>query len=121
MKNTTHRHLAGLFLLALFCASRSEAEVVILGTRVIYPYQLAAWRLRGHLRSDRGDLWTRAANYHSRTPRHNARYRAQLMHKAWRWNQWLGRQFTTHRVDDVTTHRHGETGVADVPDSGDAA
>ena len=37
MKNTTHRHLAGLFLLALFCASRSEAEVVILGTRVIYP------------------------------------------------------------------------------------
>jgi len=86
-----------------------------------YPYQLAAWRLRGHLRSDRGDLWTRAANYHSRTPRHNARYRAQLMHKAWRWNQWLGRQFTTHMVDDVTAHRHGETGVADVPDSGDAA
>jgi len=87
----------------------------------LYPYQLAAWRLRGHLRSDRGDLWTRAANYHSRTPRHNARYRAQLMHKAWRWNQWLGRQFTTHMVDDVTAHRHGETGVADVPDSGDAA
>lgn len=33
-----------------------------------YSFDLAAWRLRQHLRSDKGDLWTRAANYHSRTP-----------------------------------------------------
>ena len=66
-----------------------------------YPYQLAAWRLRKHLQHDRGDVWTRAANYHSRTPRHNARYRHQLMRKAHQWSQWLGRQFNTHTVDGV--------------------
>jgi hypothetical protein len=38
-----------------------------------YPYQLAAWRLRGHLKNDQGDIWTRAANYHSRTPQYNER------------------------------------------------
>ena len=37
MKNTIRSHLAGLLLLAMLCAARSEAEVVILGTRVIYP------------------------------------------------------------------------------------
>ena len=36
MKNTIRSHLAGLLLLAMLCAARSEAEVVILGTRVIY-------------------------------------------------------------------------------------
>lgn len=65
----------------------------------LYPYHLAAWRLRGHLRHDRGDIWTRAANYHSRTPRHNARYREQLMRKASRWSRWLRRHFDTHAVD----------------------
>lgn len=86
-----------------------------------FPYRLAAWRLRGHLRNDRGDLWTRAANYHSRTPRHNARYRGQLMRKARRWSAWLGRQFTTHVVDDVPTHRPGAAGLSGAPGSGDAS
>jgi hypothetical protein len=67
----------------------------------IYPYQLAAWRLRGHLTKDEGDIWTRAANYHSRTPKYNARYRYQIMRKALRWNQWLGKQFNTHEVSPV--------------------
>src|ERR1700688_2460150 len=40
-----------------------------------YPYQLAAWRLRQHIQQDAGDLWTRVADYHSRTPRFNAPYR----------------------------------------------
>jgi hypothetical protein len=66
-----------------------------------YPYQLAAWRLRGHLTKDEGDIWTRAANYHSRTPKYNARYRYQIMRKALRWNQWLGKQFNTHEVSPV--------------------
>lgn len=32
-----------------------------------YSFDLAAWRLRMHIRNDKGDLWTKAANYHSRT------------------------------------------------------
>lgn len=54
-----------------------------------YPFYLAAWRLQRHLALDRGDLWQRAANYHSRTPRYNARYRLVLIAKASRWNMWL--------------------------------
>jgi hypothetical protein len=47
-----------------------------------YSFDLAAWRLRMHIRNDKGDLWTRAANYHSRTPQFNAVYRADLMRRA---------------------------------------
>jgi hypothetical protein len=63
-----------------------------------YPYELAAWRLRGHLYSDYGDLWTRAANFHSRTPKHNVVYRADLMLKAAKWANWLEARFVTHDV-----------------------
>lgn len=63
-----------------------------------YAYHLAAWRLRGHLRHDAGDLWTRAANYHSRTPRHNAVYRSDLIVRAARWANWLEARFATHEV-----------------------
>ena len=64
-----------------------------------YPYDLAAWRLRNHLRHDRGDIWTRAANYHSRTYVYNAMYRMQLIAKAAKWAQWLDAHFVTYEAD----------------------
>ena len=67
-----------------------------------YPYQLAAWRLRGHLKNDQGDIWTRVANYHSRTPQYNARYRYQLLRRVQAWTQWLNAHFATHVVDSGT-------------------
>lgn len=60
-----------------------------------YPFELAAWRLRIHIHHDRGDLWTRAANYHSRTPKYNTRYRADLIIKAAKWATWLEASFVT--------------------------
>ncbi|WP_367598531.1 muramidase [Pseudomonas fulva] len=63
-----------------------------------YAYDLAAWRLRGHVRNDRGDLWTRVANYHSRTPAINARYRQQVMRRAAWWADWLDERFATQQV-----------------------
>jgi len=65
-----------------------------------YPYDLAAWRLRHHILHDTGDLWTRVANYHSRTPSHNARYRRGLMWKAAKWAEWLSARFTTVQFID---------------------
>ena len=50
-----------------------------------YAYDLAAWRLHGHIANDSGDLWTKAANYHSKTPYFNAIYRADLMKRANKW------------------------------------
>ena len=60
-----------------------------------YAYDLAAWRIRGHLKNDKGDLWTRAANYHSRTPQYNAVYRGDLRVKAAKWADWLEARFVT--------------------------
>jgi len=71
----------------------SSADVAAPGC---YPYMLAAWRIRGHLRHDSGDIWTRASNYHSRTPKFNARYRADLIRRGARWTTWLDSHFPTH-------------------------
>ena len=60
-----------------------------------YAFDLAAWRLRGHIRIDKGDLWTRAANYHSRTPQYNTVYRSDLMRRALKWANWLETHFVT--------------------------
>ena len=63
-----------------------------------YAFDLAAWRLRQHIKRDKGDLWTRAANYHSRTPQYNATYRADLLVKSGRWADWLEARFVTVEV-----------------------
>ena len=61
-----------------------------------YPFDLAAWRLRKHIKNDKGDLWTRAANYHSRTPQFNQVYRADLIVRAAKWADWLSKRYQTH-------------------------
>jgi hypothetical protein len=63
-----------------------------------YPYDLAAWRLRMHIKNDPGDIWTRAANYHSRTDRFNSIYRADLVRRAAKWATWIDARFPTHEV-----------------------
>jgi hypothetical protein len=69
-----------------------------------YSFDLAAWRLRMHIRNDKGDLWTKSSNYHSRTPRYNSVYRADLIRKASKWAEWLEARFVTL---DVT--KEGDT------------
>jgi len=61
-----------------------------------YAFDLAAWRLRRHITTDAGDLWTKAANYHSRTPQYNQAYRTDLIRKAAVWATWLDARFVTH-------------------------
>lgn len=61
-----------------------------------YAFELAAWRIRRHIRNDSGDVWTRVANYHSRTIRYNAVYRADLIKRANRWADWLSIHFATY-------------------------
>ena len=60
-----------------------------------YAYDLAAWRVRLHIKNDKGDIWTRAANYHSRTPKYNAKYRTDLIVRAVKWANWLENRFIT--------------------------
>lgn len=63
-----------------------------------YSYDLAAWRVRGHLLHDDKDLWTRASNYHSKTPKYNQIYRKDLIKKANKWQKWLNIHFKTYAV-----------------------
>jgi len=63
-----------------------------------YAYVLAAWRVRRHLLYDNGDMWTRAANYHSRTPHINAAYRSDLITKSTRWANWLEKNAKKQRA-----------------------
>jgi hypothetical protein len=73
----------------------TASDVVTIGC---YSFDLAAWRLRQHLSKDNGDLWTRAANYHSRTPHYNQVYRADLIRKASKWADWLDARFVTFNM-----------------------
>ena len=58
--------------------------------RGCYNAELAAWLLRQHLTEDTDpDFWTRAANYHSKTPEYNAVYRGKLIPLSIRWGKWL--------------------------------
>ena len=77
-----------------------------------YSFDLAAWRLRMHIRNDKGDLWTKAANYHSRTPQYNAVYRADLMRKAAKWADWLEARFVTLDVTKAGAAPSMPTGPA---------
>lgn len=61
-----------------------------------YSFDLAAWRLRKHIKNDQGDIWTRVANYHSRTYRYNTVYRADLILKAIKWADWLTARMPTY-------------------------
>lgn len=79
-----------------------------------YSYELAAWRLRGHIRNDKGDLWTKAANYHSRTPRYNSVYRADLMVKAVKWADWIEARFATNDVTKTTLNTFTPKGKQNV-------
>lgn len=54
-----------------------------------FPYDLAAWRIRLHIKNDKGDIWMKASNYHSRTPKYNMRYRHDLKRRAKKWAIWL--------------------------------
>lgn len=54
-----------------------------------YPYDVAAWRIRNHIKNDSGDIWTRASNYHSKTPKYNQIYRRDLIVKAVKWADWI--------------------------------
>nr|WCS70317.1 Conjugative transfer protein TrbN [Salmonella enterica subsp. enterica serovar Rissen] len=56
---------------------------------------MAAWRIRGHIKNDKGDIWTKAANYHSKTPQFNEVYRADLIRKAAKWQTWIEARFNT--------------------------
>lgn len=101
VKNTNGTHDVGpmqfntLYLMELSKYGITANDVAAAGC---YPFDLAAWRLRQHILKDKGDLWTRAANYHSRTPQYNAIYRADLMRRAVKWADWLSARFVTRDV-----------------------
>ena len=58
-----------------------------------YAFDLAVWRIRQHIKSDKGDIWPKASNDHSRTPKYNTKYRDDLIIKSTKWADWLENRF----------------------------
>jgi hypothetical protein len=58
--------------------------------RGCYNAEVAAYLLGKRLREPGSqDFWTRAANYHSKTPKYNAIYRKKLVALSTEWARWL--------------------------------
>jgi hypothetical protein len=52
--------------------------------------EVAAYLLKKRLKENpHQDFWTRVANYHSKTPVYNMRYKSKLVPLAQRWDTWL--------------------------------
>ena len=60
-----------------------------------YSFYLAAWRIASHIKNDKGSIWQKSANYHSRTPKYNLIYQKKLISSARKWALWLNKHFTT--------------------------
>jgi len=61
--------------------------------------EIAAFLLKKRLSENKGqDFWTRVANYHSKTPMYNTRYKNKLMPLAHRWAEWLKSQYQAAQV-----------------------
>lgn len=59
-------------------------------SRGCYNAEVAAYLLARRLAESGGaDFWTRAANYHSRTPALNTKYQERLRSLSERWSAWL--------------------------------
>ena len=63
-----------------------------------YSFYLAAWRIANHISNDKGSIWQRAANYHSRTDKYNLIYQNKLISKAQKWAFWLKQNFSIMEI-----------------------
>lgn len=74
--------------------SRYPIQVADVALRGCYNAELAAWLVSQHLaESSEQDFWTKAANYHSKTPKYNHIYREKLIPLSIRWGKWLTQHY----------------------------
>ena len=104
---------------------KTKGGIIIPDTAKEKPMQGEVLAVGPGARNDKGDLWTKAANYHSRTPRFNAVYRADLMRRATRWADWLEARFVTLDVTKAgptpSVPSHPATAARTVPSTPQAA
>jgi soluble lytic murein transglycosylase-like protein len=61
--------------------------------------EIAAFLLRKRLSENNDDdFWTKVANYHSKTPMYNARYKSKIMPLAHKWADWLQNEYKSAKV-----------------------
>jgi hypothetical protein len=67
--------------------------------RGCYNAEIAAFLLGKRLREPgKQDFWTKAANYHSKTPQFNAIYRKKLVALSAEWANWLQQRYSVVKV-----------------------
>jgi soluble lytic murein transglycosylase-like protein len=61
--------------------------------------EIAAYLLKKRLSENNGqDFWTKVANYHSKTPMYNSRYKDKIQPLAHKWASWLQEQYKNAQV-----------------------
>lgn len=57
--------------------------------RDCFSFQTAAYKLKEHIKFDKGDLLTRLAMYHSKTPKYNEIYKKKIVFHSKYWSDFL--------------------------------
>lgn len=57
--------------------------------RDCFSFQVAAYKLKEHIKFDKGDLLTRLAMYHSKTPKYNEIYKKKIVFHSKYWSDFL--------------------------------
>ncbi len=57
--------------------------------RDCFSFQVAAYKLKEHIKFDNGDLLTKLAMYHSKTPKYNDIYKKKIIAHAKYWSNFL--------------------------------
>ena len=57
--------------------------------RDCFSFQVAAYKLKEHIKFDKGDLLTKLAMYHSKTPKYNEIYKKKIVAHAKYWSDFL--------------------------------
>lgn len=57
--------------------------------RDCFSFQTAAYKIKNHIKFDKGDLLTRLAMYHSKTPKYNEIYKKKIISHSKYWSNFL--------------------------------
>lgn len=65
-----------------------------------YSARVAAWLIRSRVDESKGkkSYWTAVADYHSKTPKYNAKYRKKLVSYSVSWGKWMEKNTNAQKI-----------------------
>lgn len=91
--NTTHWRTGGLM-------SRAGISQLDIRDNGCYSARVAAWLIRSRVDESNGkkSYWTAVADYHSKTPKYNDRYKKKLVSYSISWGKWMEKNTNAQKI-----------------------